>query len=141
MFVLFSVLLQINARRETQRAVWVFGKVLIQFFNLQEIDPRRDRVILTGVLNRKLVTNSIIHSDEWRGYLNLPQFVPGCIQHNTVNHSFSFLEPVTGAHIQVSILFFLTIQLLFTATAYHHHFKYVLGKIFVWHSYLRQQDF
>ena len=50
-----------------------------------EIVPRRDRVTLTGVLNRKLVANSIIHSDEWRGYLNPPQFVPACIQHNTVN--------------------------------------------------------
>ena len=75
-----------------------------------EIVSQRDRVTLTGVLNRKLVANSIIHSDEWRGYLNLPQFVlTGWIQHNTVNHSFNFLEPVTGAHIQVSILFFLAI--------------------------------
>ena len=62
-----------------------------------EILPRRDRVTLTGVLNRKLVANSIIYSDEWRGYLNLPQFVPACIKHNTVNHTFSFVDPVTGA--------------------------------------------
>ena len=72
-----------------------------------EIVPRRDRVTLTGVLNRKLVVNSIIHSDEWRGYLNLPQFVPASIQHNTVNHTFKFVDTVTGAHAQVSIRFFI----------------------------------
>ena len=72
-----------------------------------EIVPRRDRVTLTGMLNRKLVANSIIHSDEWRVYLNLPQFIPACIQHNTVNHTFNFVDPVTGAHTQVSIRFFI----------------------------------
>ena len=70
-----------------------------------EIVPRRDRVTLTSVLNRKLVANSIIHSDEWRGYLNLPQFVPACIQHNTVNHSFNFVDSITGGHTQVRICF------------------------------------
>ena len=72
-----------------------------------EIVPRRDRVTLIGVLNRKLVANSIIHSDKWRGYLNLPQFVPACIQHNTVNHKFNFVDTVTGAHTQVSIFNFI----------------------------------
>ena len=72
-----------------------------------EIVPRRNRVTLTSVLNRKLAANSIIHSDKWKGYLNLPQFVPACIQHNTVNHRFSFVDPVTGAHTQVSIFNFM----------------------------------
>ena len=71
-----------------------------------EIVPRIDRVTLTGVLNKKLLANSIIHSDEWRGYLNLPQFIPACIQRNTVNHTFNFVGPVIGAHTQVSIRFF-----------------------------------
>ena len=73
-----------------------------------EIVPRRDRVILTGVLKRKLVANSIIHSDEWRGYLKLPQFVPACIQHNTENHTLTlFVDPVTGANTQVRIPIFI----------------------------------
>ena len=73
----------------------------------RKIVPQSDRVTLKGVLNRKLVVNSIIDSDEWRGYLNLPQFVPACIQHDTVNHTFNFVDPVTGTHTQVSIRFFI----------------------------------
>ena len=76
--------------------MWVFGIVETSFQparGYMEIVPRRDRVTLTGVLNRKLVANSIIHSDEWRVYLNLPQFVPACIQPNTVNHTFNFVDP------------------------------------------------
>ena len=85
--------------------------------------PQRDRGTLTRVLNRKLVANSIVNSDEWRGYLNLPQFVPACIQHNTVSNTFNSAEPEAGAHVQMSIYFFiLAVYLLFTTTGYHHRF-------------------
>ena len=77
-----------------------------------EIVPRRDRRTLTDVLNRKLSANSVIHSDEWRGYYNLPQFVPACIQHNTVNHTYNFVDPATGAHTQVNNKFSLYVILL-----------------------------
>ena len=66
-----------------------------------EIVPRRDRSTLTHILNQKLAANSVVHSDEWRGYLNLPQFVPACIQHDTVNYTYNFVNPVNGAHTQV----------------------------------------
>ena len=72
-----------------------------------EIVPRRDSRTLTDVLNRKLSANSVIHSDELRGYYNLPQFVPACIQHNAANHTYNFVDPVTGAHTQVSNKFLL----------------------------------
>ncbi|XP_066917944.1 uncharacterized protein [Clytia hemisphaerica] len=65
-----------------------------------EIVPRRNRAVLTGVINRVLNANSIIHSDEWRAYINLPQFVPNCIGHDTVNHTYHFVDPQTGAHTQ-----------------------------------------
>ena len=64
---------------------------------------RRDRVTLTVVLNRKLVAISIAHPDKWRGYLYLPLFAPACIQHNTKNHTYNFVDSVNGAHKQVSI--------------------------------------
>ena len=47
---------------------------------------RRDRKALVGVLNQRLEANSVIHSNEWRAYLNLPQHLPNCIAHDTVNH-------------------------------------------------------
>ena len=79
-----------------------------------EILPRRDRRTLTDVLNRKLSVNSVIHSAEWRSYYNLPQLVPACIQHNTVNHTYNFVDPITGAHTQVSnkILLYVILLLL-----------------------------
>ena len=66
-----------------------------------EIVPKRDCQTLTGVMNRVLNANSVVHSDEWRAYINLPQHVPNCIQHNTVNHTYNFVNPVNGAHTQV----------------------------------------
>ena len=56
--------------------------------------------------------NSVIHSDEWRGYYNLPQFVTACIQHNTVNHTYNFVDPAAGAHTQVGNKFLLYVILL-----------------------------
>ena len=67
-----------------------------------EIVPRRNRATLTNILNAKLAANSVIHSDERRGYQNLPQHAPACILHNTVNHTYNFVDPNTGAHTQVS---------------------------------------
>ena len=67
-----------------------------------EIVPRRNRATLTNILNAKLAANSVIHSDEWRGYQSLPQHVPACILRNTVNRIYNFVDPITGAHTCVS---------------------------------------
>ena len=67
-----------------------------------EIVPWRNRATLANILNAKLAANSIILSDEWRGYQNLPQHVPACILHNTVNHTYNFVGLNTGTHTQVS---------------------------------------
>ena len=67
-----------------------------------EIVPRRNRATLTNILNVKLMANSVIHLDEWRGYQNLPQHVPACILQNTVNHTYNFVDPNASAHTQVS---------------------------------------
>ena len=71
-----------------------------------EIVPCRDRRTLTDLRNRKLSRNSVIYSDEWRVYCNISQFVPACIQHNTVNHT------STDAHTQDSNKFLLYVALL-----------------------------
>ena len=42
-------------------------------------------------------STAALHSDCWRGYINLPYFVPRCTLHQTVNHSSHFVDPITGA--------------------------------------------
>ena len=54
--------------------------------------------------NQRLEANSVIHSDEWRAYLNLSQHVPNCITQGTVNHTYNFVNPNNGAHTQVSLI-------------------------------------
>ena len=44
-----------------------------------EIVRRRNRAVLTNILNAKLAANSVIHSDRWRGYQNISQHVPAFI--------------------------------------------------------------
>ena len=89
--------------RIAQQPIWVFGAVDTSFTPAKgyvEIVARRDRVTLTTVLNRVLNAGSVVHSDQWRAYNNLPQFVPTCILHNTVNYTYNFVDPGTGAHTQ-----------------------------------------
>ena len=51
-------------------------------------------------MNRVLNANSIVHSDMWRAYNNLPRYVPAVVQHDTVNHTYNFVNPATNAHTQ-----------------------------------------
>ncbi|XP_066936947.1 uncharacterized protein [Clytia hemisphaerica] len=89
--------------RRAQAPVWVFGLADTQYTpakGYMEIVNRRNRPTLTAVINRVLNPNSVIHSDEWRAYNRLRNFVPNCIQHDTVNHTYNFVDPLTGAHTQ-----------------------------------------
>ena len=42
---------------------------------------------------------TVIHSDEWAAYRNVTT-LPNVASHHTVNHSISFVEPITGTHTQ-----------------------------------------
>ena len=91
--------------RQPNPPVWVFGLADCQYVpakGYMEIVPRRDRQTLTAAINRVLRPNSVITSDEWRGYARLSQFVQNCIRHDTVNHTYNFVNPVNGAHTQVT---------------------------------------
>ena len=89
--------------RVARNPVWGFGAVDTSFTPAKgyvEILQRRNRATLAGVLNQVLNANSTVHSDQWRGYLNLPAHVPACINHDTVNHTYNFIDPLTGVHTQ-----------------------------------------
>ena len=75
-----------------------------------EIVNRQDRNALVGILNQRSEANSAIHSDEWRACINLPHDVPNCIAHDTVNHTYNFVNPNNAAHTQVSLTRFLKDQ-------------------------------
>ena len=92
--------------RVAQQPVWVFGMVDTSVTPAKgccEVVPNRTRATLTGVMNRILNANSTVHSDMWRAYNNLPLYVPPVVQHDTVNHTYNFVDPVTGAHTTQNI--------------------------------------
>ncbi|KAG0438837.1 hypothetical protein DMUE_2849 [Dictyocoela muelleri] len=88
-----------HVERISQHNRWVFG--IIEVSNTLskyyvEVVPDRSQETLLPIIHRVCRTGSVIWSDEWRGYRNLyPSFT-----HLTVNHSYNFVNPVTGVHTQ-----------------------------------------
>ena len=60
---------------------------------------RRDAATLLPIINRHVRPGSIVWSDEWRAYSRVQQLAP-VTQHQTINHSIQFVDPVTGVHTQ-----------------------------------------
>ena len=61
----------------------------------------RRKYILIPIIERECAYGSVIHSDEWPAYSNLRAMG---YQHSTVNHQQHYVDPVTGAHTQRSLL-------------------------------------
>ena len=60
---------------------------------------RRDAATLLLIINRHVRPRSIIWSDEWRAYRRVQQLAP-VTQHQTINHSIQFVDPVMVVHTQ-----------------------------------------
>lgn len=77
--------------------VWILGGVERTAAKRTFFVPVQDRSAQTleHLILRHVTPGSIIHTDLWRGYLNLSQLG---FQHLTVNHSQCFKNPLTGVH-------------------------------------------
>ena len=61
--------------------------------------PDRSAQTLLPIMQRHLRSGTIVHSDSWAAYRNVQQLTP-VAQHDTVNHSLNFVDPMSGTHTQ-----------------------------------------
>ena len=64
-----------------------------------EIVQRRNASTLLPIINAHVAPGTVIHTDEWAAY-NRISSLPNVSSHSTVNHSVTFVDPVTGTHMQ-----------------------------------------
>ena len=57
--------------------------------------PQRDAATLIPIIQQWILPGTIIHSDMWAAYNQLIN--PG-FNHQTLNHTYHFVDPQTGAH-------------------------------------------
>ncbi|KAL4148477.1 hypothetical protein QTP88_002710 [Uroleucon formosanum] len=77
---------------------WIFGGICRETKACFIISvPDRSEKTLLPIIQRYIRPGSIILSDCWKAYNNLQQVG---FKHNTVNHTYNFVDPDTGAHTQ-----------------------------------------
>jgi len=88
--------------RPPRSQIWVFGMVDVSHtpaLGYMQIVPQRDARTLLPIIQQHIRPGTIVRSDEWRAYNRVQQLNP-VAQHQTVNHSITFVDPVTGVHTQ-----------------------------------------
>lgn len=77
---------------------WIFGGICRETNACFIISvPDRSEKTLLPIIKKYIRPGSVILSDCWKAYNNLQQ---AGFQHNTVNHTYNFVDPDTGAHTQ-----------------------------------------
>ena len=64
-----------------------------------EIVAQRDAATLLPIIQAHVAPGIIVHSDQWAAY-NRINTLPNVASHSTVNHSVTFVDPVTHTHTQ-----------------------------------------
>lgn len=79
---------------------WVFGGICRETREcfLERVADRTAQTLI-AVIRRRILPGSIIYSDCWRGYSRRDLEESG-YTHLTVNHTYNFVDPITGAHTQ-----------------------------------------
>lgn len=86
---------------------WILGMVDMETNEIRfEILPgnRRDEDTLMAAIQKHVLPQTIIVTDQWLGYLNLsrPRTPNGTwYNHLTVNHTYNFVDPLIGANTQM----------------------------------------
>lgn len=76
---------------------WIFGGICRETGeNFAFCVPDRSSDTLLPIIRQSIRPGSLIVSDEWQGYNHVRQH----FNHDTVNHSYYFIDPATGAHTQ-----------------------------------------
>jgi len=95
------LIFQNHLGRPPRSQVWVFGMVDVSHtpaLGYMQIVPQRDARTLLPIIQQHIRPGTIVQSDEWRAYNRVQQLNP--VAHQTVNHSITFVDPVTGVHTQ-----------------------------------------
>ena len=90
--------LKYHRGRPAAQEIWVFGNWVWYFGVMVTVSDRSAQTLLP-IMQRHLRSGTIVHSDSWAAYRNVQQLAP-VVQHNMVNHSLNFVDPVTGVHTQ-----------------------------------------
>ena len=64
-----------------------------------EVAPQCDAVTLLPIIQVHVANGTTIHSDQWAAYRQVAS-LPSVSTHTTVNHSVTFVDPVSGTHTQ-----------------------------------------
>ena len=64
-----------------------------------EIVARRDAATLLPIIQAHVAPGTEIHSDQWAAYRQVSS-LPNVGAHSVVNHTYDFVDPVTGTHTQ-----------------------------------------
>lgn len=92
-------LLQYNRGRLIEKR-WVFGLAVMSFQPPRPIFVlvnRRDQRTLENAIQRFVLPGTTVISDEWAAYRQLNRLG---YDHQTVNHSVSYVNPATGEYVE-----------------------------------------
>lgn len=79
---------------------WVFGGVCRETRECFLVAvPDRTAQTLLAVIRQHIHPNTTILSDEWKAYRGIQNMGMNMV-HSTVNHTYNFVDPVTGTHTQ-----------------------------------------